>query len=265
LAPGTLDPAVVAKAAARLSRAASERRPISPLTDDMPDLTVDNAYAIQQAVADARLEHGEQLIGWKLGLTSKAMQDQLKVNQPDYGPLLSGHLVDDGSVIARQDLIAPRVEAEVAFVLKRALRGPGIDRDDVIAATAYLSAAIEVIDSRITDWRIHLADTIADMASCARIVVSAKQVPLDGLEARDIAVVLFRNGTAVAEGTGAAVLGDPIEAVAWAANTLGRFGVTLQPGQILMPGAMHASQPVVSGDVFEARFTSLGAVSVRFA
>jgi 2-oxopent-4-enoate hydratase len=260
----SLTPAQVLEIANRLARAALERTPIEPLTETYPNLKPADAYAIQQEVAAARFKRGEALVGWKLGLTSRAMQEQLQVREPDYGPLLSGDLVPDGSELTIEDLIAPRVEAEIAFFLDKPLRGPGVGREDVLAATSAVAAAIEVIDSRIAGWRIKLADTIADMASCARVVVGASRTRPEGLDLRALSVVLFKNGDPVASGTGAAVLGDPFEAVAWAANTLGVLGVTLLPGQLLMPGAMHASQTVSSGDVIEARFSDLGSVSVRF-
>jgi 2-keto-4-pentenoate hydratase len=260
----TLGPDVVQAMADRLIAAAAARRPIEPLTDAEPAMTALDAYAVQAIVAQHRQEAGETLIGWKLGLTSSAMQQQLGVDQPDYGPLLSGHVVGPDDTVATADLIAPRAEAEIAFVLRAPLRGPGVTAADVVEATESVAAAIEVIDSRIVGWRIKLADTIADMASSARIVVSDRRYPLAGLDLRAEHVVVSRNGEVVSEGEGAAVLGDPLAAVAWAANTLGPLGVTLEPGQIVMPGAMHASTPVSAGDVVEATFDRLGPVRVRF-
>jgi 2-keto-4-pentenoate hydratase len=260
----TLDQDVVQEMAERLIAAAADRRAIEPLTDEEPTMTALDAYAVQEIVAGRRHEAGERLIGWKLGLTSAAMQQQLGVDQPDYGPLFSGHLVQPDAAVATADLIAPRAEAEIAFILRSPLRGPGVTTTDVTAATEAVAAAIEVIDSRIVGWRIKLADTIADMASSARIVVSERRHPLTGLDLRAERVVVTRNGEAVSEGLGAAVLGDPLAAVAWAANTLGMLGVTLEAGHIIMPGAMHASTPVSAGDVVEAAFDGLGPVGVRF-
>lgn len=255
---------LVAGMAVALARAADQRRPISPLTDDHPEMTVADAYAIQELVARARIEGGEQIIGWKLGLTSAAMQQQLGVDQPDYGPLLSGHVVPPDAVVPIDAFIAPRIEAEIAFLLSRPLRGPGVTVDDVRAATSAVTASLEIIDSRVANWKIKLADTIADMASSARIVVSDVRTPLNGVDLRTERVVLERNGEVVGEGVGSAVLGDPLAAVAWAANTLGPLGVTLEPGQIVMPGAMHASIPVAATDSIVARFERLGPVAVRF-
>jgi 2-keto-4-pentenoate hydratase len=228
-------------------------------------MTPADAYAVQAVVAARRRAAGETVIGWKLGLTSAAMQQQLGVDQPDYGPLLTGHDVAPGSAVDVGQFIAPRVEAEIAFYLRSPLRGPGVTPDDVLAATESVAASLELIDSRIANWKIKLADTIADMASSARIIVATERHPLDGLDLRAERVVVEKNGEQVAEGLGSAVLGDPLAAVAWAANTLGPLGVTLEAGHVVMPGAMHASIPVAAGDEVTARFEHLGSVSVRFA
>lgn len=259
----SLTPAEVGALADALLAAARDRRPVEPLTDARPDLSVADAYAIQQAIVADRRARGEELVGWKLGLTSRAMQEQLGVSEPDYGPLLTGHLTAGGSVLAG-DLIAPRVEAEIAFVLSRPLRGPGVTPADVLAATRGVAASLEVIDSRVTAWRIRLADTIADMASSARIVVSERIVPVGDVSLGEMGVVLRKNGEVVAEGRGSAVMGDPAAAVAWAANTLGRLGATLEAGHVVMPGAMHASVPAAPGDEFTAAFDGLGEVTVVF-
>jgi 2-keto-4-pentenoate hydratase len=255
---------LVAAIARDLAEALASRRPVPPLTEQHPGISVADAYAVQELVARARIEAGETVVGWKLGLTSAAMQQQLGVDRPDYGPLLTGHVVPPDGIVPIGALIAPRIEAEIAFVLGRPLRGPGVTRDDVLAATTGVTASLEVIDSRVADWRIRLADTIADMASSARIVVSDARTPVEDVDLLTERVVLERNGQVVAEGVGAAVLGDPVEAVAWAANTLGPLGVTLEPGHVVMPGAMHASVPVVAGDTIVARFERLGSVGVSF-
>lgn len=260
----TLSPEMIERFAGDLVRAAVTKVPIEPLTDAHPGMTVADAYAVQEIVARRRRDAGEAIIGWKLGLTSAAMQQQLGVDQPDYGPLLVGHVVAPGASVPVAEFIAPRVEAEIAFVLSSPLRGPGVTRDDVAAAIAGVAASLEIIDSRIAGWRIKLADTIADMASSARIVVSDRHHPLDTLDLRAERVVVTRNGDEVAEGLGSAVLGDPLAAVAWAANTLGALGATLEAGHVVMPGAMHASVAVQAGDLITATFERLGPVSVRF-
>jgi 2-keto-4-pentenoate hydratase len=259
-----IDDGLVEEAAAALLAAARDRRPIPPLTDRWPGLAAEDGYRIQREVVRARLEAGETVVGYKVGLTSRAMQDLLGVDQPDHGPILSAMLVPDGGAVAAGELIQPRVEAEIAFVLGDALEGPGVTALDVLRATAGVVAAIEVIDSRIEGWRIKLADTIADLASSARVVLAGRLVPLDGIDLRLVGCTLERNGEVVATGAGAAALGNPAHAVAWAANTLGALGVRMEPGHVVMPGALHAAVPAEPGDVFTASFDRLGPVTVRF-
>jgi 2-keto-4-pentenoate hydratase len=254
---------LVDESVALLEAAARDRVPVEPLTDRYAGLTVEEAYRIQRRNVSRRLEGGDRVIGYKVGLTSRAMQELLGVDDPDYAPILSSMLLRSGDQMSRGALIQPKVEAEIAFILRDRLRGPGVTREDVVRATDGVAPAIEVIDSRIRDWRITLADTIADMASSARIVIGGA-VPLGDTELRSVSVVLERNGEEVATGLGSAVLDDPVLAVAWAANTLGALGETMDPGHVVMPGAMHAAVPVDSGDTFTARFDRLGSVTVRF-
>jgi 2-keto-4-pentenoate hydratase len=179
--------------------------------------------------------------------------------------VLSGWHLPDGATIERASLIAPRVEAEIGFLLKSPLQGPGVSAADVLDATGSVTAAIEIIDSRIRDWTLTLIDTVADMASCARVLLGTSRVDPHDLDLRLIGVALERDGEVVETGAGAAVLGDPLAAVAWAANTLGALGVVMEAGQFVIPGAMHASVPAEAGQHFEARFDRLGSVSVRFS
>jgi 2-keto-4-pentenoate hydratase len=260
-----MDEATVAAIADRLLTAERSREPIDQPSVEHPDMDASDAYRVQQAVVAARLAEGESIVGWKVGLTSQAMRDQLGVDTPDYGPILSNYLVPDGGSIPRSALIAPRVEAEIGFVLGAPLAGPGVTRTEVLAATSRLRPALEIIDSRIRDWKLTLPDTVADLASAARVVLGATELPPDGLDLISLAVTLERDGEMVATGTGAAVLGDPVEAVVWAVNTLGALGVTMEPGQVVIPGAMHAAAPAAAGQSFVARFDHLGTVSVRFA
>jgi 2-keto-4-pentenoate hydratase len=260
----TLDDGTIAALADRLAAATASRSPVPPLTAEHPDMSPADAYAIQQRIIGARLEAGERVVGWKLGLTSRAMQAQLGVDQPDYGPVLTGYVVAEGQPVPTSELIAPRAEAEIAVILGRDLRGPGVTALDALGATAGIAPAIEIIDSRIADWKIRLADTIADLASSARVAIGGPVVPIGGRDIRLIGCVLERDGDVVATGAGAAALGDPAAAVAWAANTLGALGVTMEAGAIIMTGALHASIPVRPGDAFTATFDGLGSVSVRF-
>jgi 2-keto-4-pentenoate hydratase len=261
-----LDDATADALSERLWQASRDRRAVPRISDEHPGMDAVDAYAVQQGITRRRVEAGETIVGWKLGLTSKAMQDQLGVGQPDYGPILSGFMVAEGVRIPVSELIQPRVEAEIAFVLRSPLRGPGVTRDDALAATVGVVAAIEIIDSRIEAWKIGFADTVSDMASAARVTTSGRIVPIDGFDVRLIGVVLERGaGEVVGVGAGAAVLGDPAVAVAWAANTLGGLGITLEPGHLIMTGALHASVAVAAGETYTARFDRLGAVTVRFS
>lgn len=259
------DAALLDSVAALLAGAWRDRRPIPQLSATYPDLTPADAYAIQQRVVAGHLADGAEIVGWKIGLTSLAMQRQLGVDQPDYGPILDGWMVPSGGSVATSELIAPRAEAEIAFILAEPLRGPGVTTDDVRRATLAVAPAIEVIDSRIADWKLTLVDTVADLASSARVVLGDSRQPIDDLDMRLVGVVFEQDGEVAATGAGAACLGDPLAAVAWAANRLSELGVTLEAGHVIMPGALHASVPARAGSSFRARFDRLGDVSVRFA
>lgn len=248
----------------RLHQAWLDRVPVPQVSAGRAWIGQAEAYQVQQEIVRRRLSAGERIVGWKVGLTSLAMQRQLGVDQPDYAPMLSGFVVPDGGSIAAADLIAPRIEAEIGFILKSPLRGPGVTARDVVEATAGVVAALEVIDSRIEGWKLTLVDTIADLASSSRVVWANRLCGLGGLDLQALEVVLRRDGEEVGRGLGAAVLGNPLDAMAWAANKLGELGVTLEPGQLVIPGALHASVPAVAGNTFTASFDHLGDVSVRF-
>ena len=204
------------------------------------------------------------VVGRKVGLTSRRTQQLFGVHEPTWGVLLADMLVDDGAELPMDRLIAPRVEAEIAFVMGADLTGPGVDVDDALAAIAGARPAIEVVDSRITDWRVRLADTVADNASSARVVLGGELTPLDGLDLRLLGVLFSRNGTPIDSGAGAAALGHPARCVAWLANTLAGFGTGLRRGDLVLPGALHRMFPVRPGDVYQAWFAHLGKVTVRF-
>ena len=250
--------------AAALDCAEGERTPLPPLSETYPGLTPADAYAIQNVLFDMKLARGERLVGRKIGLTSKAMQQQMGVDQPDYGFLLDTMAVPSGGVLACSEFLQARIEPEIAFWLAEDLRGPGITAEQVLAATRGVSAALELVDSRITNWRITLVDTIADNASSGRMIVSESVVPVNGLDLAEIRTVLTRNGEPVGTGTGEAVLGHPAFAVAWLANKLAEFGVALLAGQVVLSGSMCGAVPVAPGDTFRATFTELGEVSVSF-
>jgi 2-keto-4-pentenoate hydratase len=251
--------------AALLDQAEQSRMPLPPLSQEYPTLTPAQAYAIQSAWLDLKLAKGARIIGRKIGLTSRAMQELLGVDQPDYGFLLDSMAVSPGSTLSRTDFLLPRIEPEIAFWLAKDLKGPGITIDAVLAATRGVSPALELVDSRIAKWQIKLPDTIADNASSARVIISEQIVPLDGLDLAAEAVTLTRNGVEVGSGNGAAVLGHPAEAVAWLANKLAEYGIAIGAGQLVLPGAMCAAATVTAGETYRAVFTTIGEVSVRFA
>jgi 2-oxopent-4-enoate hydratase len=255
----------VGELADRLWRAEVEGTPIEPLTDAHPDLTVEDAYAIQTVNVERRVAAGGVVRGRKVGLTSRAMQQLLGVDEPDFGVLLDRMFVEDGDVVEPAALLQPRVEAEIAFVMGRDLAGPGVTSADVLTAVAGVLPAIEIVDSRIADWRIRLADTVADNASCGRVVIGGRLTPVTTVDLRLVGMMFYRNGAPIDSGAGAAALGNPASCVAWLANKLGTLGSGLHRGDIVLPGALHRMVPARAGDVFRAEFAHLGDVTVRFA
>jgi 2-keto-4-pentenoate hydratase len=247
-----------------LYAARRDKVPIEPLSEQDPNLTPEEAYAIQQEFVQLLLADGGSIVGYKLGLTSRPMQELMGVDQPDYGPVVSTMVLDDGAELDLDDYIQPRVEAEIALVLDAPLKGPGVVDMQAAQAIRGATAAIELVDSRIKDWRIKLVDTIADLASSAAVVLGSRVVQVDGWDLRLCGMAVSRNGETEATGAGAAALGNPVHAVAWLANTLAPFGVTLEPGRFVMTGALHAAFPVAPGDVVTAEFDRLGPVSVSF-
>jgi 2-keto-4-pentenoate hydratase len=259
-----IDQTSTAGAAQALLQAYRTREPIEPLTSTHPGLTVADAYAIQAEQITAWQHEGRAVRGYKVGLTSTAMQHQLGVDQPDYGFLVDGMYHRSGDSLVASSFIAPRVEPEIAFVLSADLAGPGVTLADARAAVGGVVASLEIIDSRIADWRITLADTIADNASSAGVVVGGTSIPLDDIDIDGLAVALAKNGELVGEGRGAAVLGSPLNALVWLANTLGEHGVTLASGSLVLPGSVCAATAVTGGDEISADFGPLGTVTVRF-
>ncbi|OLN27872.1 2-keto-4-pentenoate hydratase [Desulfosporosinus metallidurans] len=250
--------------AAKLLQAESERVPIDTLTETYPGLTVEDAYRIQLEGITMKLAQGRKVIGKKIGLTSKGMQKLLGVNEPDYGHLLDNMLLLEGEPCQRQELLLPKVEGELAFVLKDTLKGPGVTIADVYRATEGVMPAFEIVDSRIRDWKIKLADTIADNGSSARLVLGSRLVPVQDLDLRLIGMVLEKNGEMVSTGTGAEVWGHPAAAVAWLANKLAEFDIALEAGEIILSGAVTAAEVAESGDVFTLSFDGLGSLNLKF-
>jgi 2-keto-4-pentenoate hydratase len=229
-----------------------------------PGMTVDDAYRIQLINVARRVAAGEKTIGMKIGLTSKAMQNLLHVNEPDYGHLMETMLLLEGETCPISELIQPKVEGELAFCLKKTLQGPGITIADVYNATAYVVPSIEIVDSRIKDWKITLPDTIADNGSSARFVLGGRMTPIEQVDMRLTGMTLEKNGELVNSGTCAEVWGNPAAAVAWLANKLAVFDIKLSEGSIVMAGALTAAQPAAAGDSFTVSFHGMGSVTVKF-
>jgi 2-oxopent-4-enoate hydratase len=254
-----------------LWQAQLDGQPCQPLTAIDDEISVEDAYAVQHINIERRLggegRHGRaaRLIGRKVGLTSHAIQDWLGVDEPDFGCLLDDMIVEDGAVVDTSGLLQPRAEAEVAFVLKEALAGPGVTAARVIQATDFVLPAIEIIDSRIEDWDIEYPDTIADNASSALFVLGNQPVALvDAGDLRLAGMTLRQNGRVASTGAGAACLGHPLHAVAWLANKLAEFDTRLEPGQIVLSGALGPVCDVEAGDWLDADIARVGSVRVRF-
>jgi 2-keto-4-pentenoate hydratase len=245
--------------------AEQSRTPIEPLTEQHPDLGIEDAYAIQGINVARRVDAGARVIGRKVGLTSKPMQQLLGVDEPDYGVLLDDMYVEEGDEIALERLLQPRIEAELAFVLGTDLAGPGVTTARALAAIAGVLPALEIVDSRVVDWRIKLVDTVSDNASCGLLTIGGRLTPVASLDLRLVGMALSRNGEVIDTGAGAAALGNPARCVAWLANKFATFGATLHAGDVLLPGAVHRMVPVRSGDVFRAEFAHVGAVTAVFA
>jgi 2-keto-4-pentenoate hydratase len=250
--------------AADLAQAERSRVPMAPLTDAHPDIDVVDAYEIQLINIRQRVAEGARVMGHKVGLSSKAMQQMMGVDEPDYGHLLDEMAVFEDTPVKSGRYLYPRVEVEVAFLLGDDLPGAGCTEDDVLAATAAFAPAIELIDSRITDWKIKLCDTIADNASSAGYVLGKQRVSPTDIDITAIDAVLTRNGEVVAKGRSDAVLGNPVTAVAWLARKVHDFGVRLRASHIVLPGSCTRAIDARPGDNFVAEFDGLGSVRLTF-
>lgn len=250
--------------AADLAEAERTRVPIAPLTDGNPTIDVVDAYEIQLINIRQRVAEGARVVGHKVGLSSKAMQQMMGVDEPDYGHLLDEMEVFEDRPVKAGRYLYPRVEVEVGFVLAEDLPGADCTEDDVIAATAAYAPAIELIDTRITDWKIKLCDTIADNASSAGFVLGPERVKPADIDIKNIDAVLTRNGEVVAKGRSDAVLGNPVTAVAWLARKVESFGVRLRKGDIVLPGSCTRAIDARPGDQFVAEFDGLGSVRLTF-
>ncbi|HET7139776.1 MAG TPA: 2-keto-4-pentenoate hydratase [Arthrobacter sp.] len=263
--PTATNAALVAPLAEALLAAYASRQPVEPLTGTHPGLTLEQAYAVQEHQVNIWKAGGRTVVGYKVGLTSLAMQKQLGVDQPDFGRLLDDMVLDPAEPISLNRFISPKIEPEISFVLKTDLRGPGLTLEDVTAAVDYAVTSLEIIDSRIADWRITLADTIADNASSGALVLGSEHIALDSQDLAATAVTLAVNGKVVGEGTGSAVLGHPLNGLLWVANTLGGLGQTLEAGSVVMSGSVTAAVPISAGDTVTASFSGLKPIEVHFS
>jgi 2-keto-4-pentenoate hydratase len=250
--------------AADLAQAERSREPITPLTAAYPDIDVVDAYEIQLINIRQRVAEGARVLGHKVGLSSLAMQQMMGVDEPDYGHLLDEMQVFEDTPVKAGRYLYPRVEVEVGFILSDDLPAAGCTEDDVLAATEALVPSIELIDTRITDWKIALCDTIADNASSAGFVLGAARVSPADIDVKAIDAVLTRNGEVIAEGRSDAVLGNPVTAVAWLSRKVESFGVRLRKGDIVLPGSCTRAIDARAGDEFVADFTGLGSVRLSF-
>ena len=250
--------------AADLAQAERSREPIAPLTSAYPDIDVVDAYEIQLINIRQRVAEGARIVGHKVGLSSLAMQQMMGVDEPDYGHLLDEMQVFEHIPVSAGRYLYPRVEVEVGFLLAADLPGAECTEDDVLAGTQALVPSIELIDTRITDWKIALCDTIADNASSAGFVLGEGRVSPGDIDVKNVDAVLTRNGEVVAEGRSDAVLGNPVTAVAWLARKVESFGVRLKAGDVVLPGSCTRAIDVRAGDEFVADFKGLGSVHLSF-
>ena len=239
---------------------------LAPLTDQESDITIEEAYHISLRMVQQRLElDGECVVGKKIGVTSKPVQEMLGVFQPDFGFLTDKMEYPDGANIAiAGNMIQPRAEGEIAFRLKSNLVGPGVTEQDVLDATATIMPCFEIVDSRIQDWNIKIQDTVADNASCGVYVLGKNEVDPRDFDLPNLKMNIYKNGEFNSEGLGSAVQGNPLTAVAWLANTLGEFGIPFKAGEVILSGSLAPLIPVVAGDEMSLEIEGIGGCSCKF-
>ena len=255
----------ISQAGEELYQALIAQRTQAPFTERFDDISIDDAYRISLKMVDCRVQAGETIIGKKIGVTSKPVQDMLGVYQPDFGFLTDGMVFADGADISIADhLIQPRAEGEIAFRLKSDLVGPGVTEADVLAATESIMPCFEIVDSRIDDWRIKIEDTVADNASCGVYVLGSNEVDPRDFDLPGLHMKIFKNGELHSEGFGSAVQGNPLTAVAWLANTLGEYGIPFRAGEVILSGSLAPLIPVVAGDRMSLEIEGIGGCSCNF-
>lgn len=261
----TLDDTQVAELARRLWDAEASASPIPPLTEEYPGMTADDAFAIQLTNIRRRIDEGARVTGHKVGLASEAMQKMMGVGEPDYGHLLDTMEYSESTPVDTSRLCRPRVELEVAFILGKDVPAAGVSDAELPEYIEWVVPSIELIDSRIADWRITLPDTIADNASSCGYIVGPERVAMGDIDVASIAVHMHKNGELVASGNSDAVLGNPLNAVSWLARKVSSFGVRLRAGDVLLPGTAIRAEDVAPGDHVVADFVGLGGVTLDFA
>jgi 2-oxopent-4-enoate/cis-2-oxohex-4-enoate hydratase len=261
-----MDKPQIAQLGDELYRALREFRTLAPLTEREPAITIDDAYHISLQMLKQRLERdGERVVGKKIGVTSKPVQDMLGVFQPDFGFLTDAMAYPDGADIPiAGHLIQPRAEGEIAFRLKKDLQGPGVTEQDVLDATESIMPCFEIVDSRIRNWEIKIQDTVADNASCGVYVLGRNEVDPRDYDLPNLKMTIWKNGEYHSEGLGSAVQGNPLTAVAWLANTLGEFGIPFKAGEVILSGSLAPLIPVVAGDEMRLEIDGIGGCSCRF-
>lgn len=265
-----LDASIIQQAAARLDSAERSRQQIRQFSLDYPNITIEDAYAIQRAWVEQKIKDGRKLVGHKIGLTSRAMQVSSNITEPDYGALLDDMLFEEGSDIPFERFIVPRVEVELAFILGKPLKGPNVTIFDVLEATEWVIPALEIIDARIqqidpeTKVTRKVFDTISDNAANGGVVMGGRAVRPTEIDLRKVPAVLYRNGVIEESGVSAAVLNHPAKGVAWLANKLAPYDVTLQPGQIILGGSFTRPVAASPGDTFHVDYDMLGSIACRF-
>lgn len=256
--------ALIAAIGDELHHALETRTTVPPISKRGHDLSLPDAYRIQERMLSHRINAGHRVIGKKVGATSKAVQAMLDVAQPDFGLLLDSMVFSDGEAVPMSRLIQPKAEGEIAFLLKHDLLGPGLTGADILRATEGVLPCMEIVDSRIADWKIGIIDTVADNASCGVLVLGDRLVDPRKLDLSLAGLVMERNGDVSVTGAGAAVLGSPVNAMCWLANTLGALGIPLKAGEIILSGSLVPLVAVQPGDNFRVSIGGIGGCSVRF-
>jgi len=250
--------------ARNLWQAYKDRKSMEPLTNKRDDLTIDDAYQIQLLTVEMAKKDGRKVVGKKIGLTSKAMQEQFGIDTPDYGHVYDNMMYDQHE---KQDInvfYKPKIETEIAFILKEDIQGPGVTLSDVIMATEGVMPCFEIIDSRITNWNIEIVDSISDNASAAGVILGDRMYSLSEVSINNMGMVLYKNGERIYTASSAAVMGNPAMAVVWLANKLGEYGVGLKKGEIILSGSLAPAYDFKENDYFIAEFDGIGKVQAKY-